>query len=119
MGSRRFHHPGTVRVVLALPMFVGAAMAQAQPTDRDPAGAQARQARSLAATCAACHGTDGRPVAGSAIKALAGVPQQVLLEQLLAFRDASRPFTVMQQLSKGYSPEQIRTLAAYFSNLGK
>ena len=37
--------------------------------------------------------------------------------RLLAFRDGSRPATVMQQIAKGYTPEQIEQLAAYFSSL--
>ena len=37
--------------------------------------AQTLQLRSLASTCANCHGTDGRAVVGSAIPALAGLPR--------------------------------------------
>lgn len=72
--------------------------------------------RSLAATCAHCHGTDGRAVAGEAMVPLAGVPQQHLFQQLMAFRDGSRPATVMHQIAKGYSPEQLKTLAQYFAS---
>jgi cytochrome c553 len=37
------------------------------------------------------------------------------VQQLLAFKAGSRPATVMTQLAKGYSDEQIRQLAAYFA----
>jgi cytochrome c553 len=72
--------------------------------------------RSLAATCANCHGTNGRTVQGSAIPALAGMPRDYMLTQFKAFKDGSRPATVMHQISKGYSEQQLESLASYFAN---
>ena len=77
--------------------------------------ASALRARSLAATCAQCHGTDGRPPPGAAMAALAGVPAAYLTEQMNAFKAGTRPGTVMPQLAKGYSDAQIAQLAAYFA----
>ena len=71
--------------------------------------------RALAATCAQCHGTDGQAVAGEAMVRLAGLPQGFLLSQLMAFRSGQRAATVMHQITKGYSQEQLETLAAYFA----
>jgi sulfide dehydrogenase cytochrome subunit len=71
--------------------------------------------RSLAATCAACHGTDGRPPAGSAIAGLGGRDRDELLARLIGFRDGSRPGTVMPQLAKGYTPDQLSQLAGWFA----
>jgi cytochrome subunit of sulfide dehydrogenase len=34
---------------------------------------------------------------------------------MLAFREGKRPATVMHQISKGYTPEQIEALATYFA----
>ncbi len=86
------------------------------------AGAQALppaalQLRSLAATCAACHGTDGQAVAGAGLIGLKGRDKAYLVAQLTAFRTGARPATVMQQITKGYTPAQIEQLAAYFSAL--
>lgn len=92
---------------LLVPMCAwGVAQAQATP---------ATQVRSLAATCAACHGTEGQAVQGQAMLALAGLTREHIAAQLHAFRDGSRPATVMQQIAKGYSDEQIDALAAYFA----
>lgn len=71
-------------------------------------------ARSLAATCAACHGTDGRSTTKEVI-ALAGLPKEHVVSQMRAFRDGTRPATVMHQIAKGYSDQQIDLLADYFS----
>lgn len=71
--------------------------------------------RSLAATCASCHGTDGRTVAGSPIAPLAGMPRDYVATQLRAFKAGTRPSTIMTQLAKGYSEAQIDQLAAYFA----
>lgn len=75
----------------------------------------ALRARSLAASCAQCHGTDGRVPPGSAMGALAGMPAAYLIEQMTAFKTGARPGTVMPQLAKGYSDAQIAQLAAYFA----
>ena len=75
----------------------------------------ALRARSLAATCAQCHGTDGRVPPGSAMGALDGMPAAYLTEQMTAFKTGARPGTVMPQLAKGYSAAQIAQLAAYFA----
>ena len=71
--------------------------------------------RGLAATCANCHGTDGRTVAGSALPPLAGLPAEYTLQQMRAFRDGSRPATVMHQIAKGFSEPQVQALAGYFA----
>jgi cytochrome c553 len=71
-------------------------------------------ARSLAATCANCHGTDGRSVTKEVIP-LAGLPQEVLVGQLKAFREGALPATVMQQIVKGYTEQQIDLIAGYFA----
>jgi len=71
-------------------------------------------ARSLAATCANCHGTEGRSVTKE-VASLAGLPREHIAGQMKAFRDGSRPASVMHQIAKGYSDQQIELLADYFS----
>lgn len=71
-------------------------------------------ARSLAATCSACHGSEGRSTTRD-IVSLAGLPREQIASQMRAFRDGSRPATIMQQIAKGYSDPQIDLVADYFS----
>lgn len=71
--------------------------------------------RNLAATCASCHGTDGRSAGGAA--SLAGVPAETMIQRMREFQEVKRPATVMHQLAKGYSSEQIAVVAAYFAAL--
>jgi cytochrome c553 len=73
--------------------------------------------RALAATCANCHGTEGRTTPGSAIPSLAGMPREYMVAQMKAFRDGARPATVMHQLTKGLTEEQIQSVATYFATL--
>ncbi len=72
--------------------------------------------RSLAATCANCHGTNGRP-RGQVIPPLAGMKAEVMLELLADYRSGRQAGTVMPQIVKGYSEEQLRLVAAYFASL--
>lgn len=71
------------------------------------------QMRSMAATCAACHGTNGRAQPGQV--SLAGVSQALLHRKLLDFKSGARPGTLMPQIAKGYSDAQLAALATYFS----
>lgn len=84
-------------------------MAAAQPAK------DALYVRSLAATCANCHGTDGHGAPGSTVPLLAGQSREALLASLKAFKAGSRPATVMQQLAKGYTDAQLEQLAGYFA----
>ena len=83
-----------------------------------PAAAQdagSLRLKALAATCANCHGTQGRAVDGAAVPSLAGMPAAYMVEQVKAFKSGARPATVMHQLAKGYSDAQIEQVAAYFA----
>jgi cytochrome subunit of sulfide dehydrogenase len=71
--------------------------------------------KSLAATCANCHGTNGKAAAGSSAVTLAGLPQEYLVAQMKAFKSGARPATIMHQISKGYSDAQVEQIATYFA----
>jgi cytochrome subunit of sulfide dehydrogenase len=61
--------------------------------------------------------TRGRATEGSAIPSLVGMPRDYMIMQVKAFKDGSRPATVMHQLSKGFTDQQIETVATYFASL--
>jgi cytochrome c553 len=69
--------------------------------------------RSIAATCAGCHGTNG--VSAGGMPSLAGVDKDRLAGLVREFRDGKRPATVMHQHAKGYTDEQIDAVAAWFA----
>jgi cytochrome c553 len=73
----------------------------------------ARDARYLAGNCANCHGTNGN--AQGTMPSLAGQPKMYIVEQMKAFRDGKRTATIMHQLSKGYTDQQIDLIADHFS----
>ena len=77
------------------------------------AQADALQVRSMAAACANCHGTNGAAVSG--MVALAGYARADLVKNMADFKSGARPATVMHQLAKGYSDQQIEQLASYFA----
>lgn len=101
------------RLLCALALTLGAGLtAQAQTQT-----AAQLHARTTAAMCANCHGTDGRTVDGSAIPALVGMPKDYMVRQMAAFKDGSRPATVMHQITKGLTDAQIDTIANYYASL--
>jgi cytochrome c553 len=72
--------------------------------------------RSLAASCAACHGTNGYSQANSALPSLAHLPPADFIARMRAFReDGSLSSTVMAQIAKGYDDRQVEQLAKYFA----
>ncbi len=70
-------------------------------------------ARNLAATCANCHGTNGRSLGG--MESLAGEPKEKLLQKLNDFRSGDKPATIMHQIVAGYSDEQLALISAWFA----
>lgn len=91
-------------VVVGLAGIALSAQAQAQ----DP-----NLARNLAATCANCHGTNGNSLGG--METLAGESQKKLLQKLDDFRTGEKPATIMHQIVKGYTPEQLDLITAWFA----
>jgi cytochrome subunit of sulfide dehydrogenase len=71
------------------------------------------QARSMAASCSACHGTNGNAAPG--MVALAGYPRGDMIKAMADFKSGARPATLMHQLSKGYSEQQVEAIASYFA----
>ncbi len=71
------------------------------------------RARLLAATCATCHGTFGRPLGN--IDGLAGVPADKIVSTVAAFRSGDKPSTIMGQIAKGFSDDEIRQIATWFA----
>jgi cytochrome c553 len=85
-------------------MSAGAAMAQ---------GPDPNLARNVAAGCANCHGTNG--VSQGPIPSLAGHAKADLARKMQDFKAGRAPGTVMPQLAKGYTDEQIDLAAGYFA----
>ena len=77
------------------------------------AHAQVNQVKVWAAACANCHGTDGRAEPGAI--SLAGQNKDDMTQKLLDFKAGKRPATIMHQLAKGYTDEQLTQIAGYFA----
>lgn len=75
--------------------------------------------RSLAASCAACHGTQGNAVSYDkstiSTPVLAGASKADIISKLQAFKSGERSATVMQRHAKGLTADEITALAEYFS----
>jgi cytochrome subunit of sulfide dehydrogenase len=73
-------------------------------------------ARMLASACANCHGPDG--VSQGVVPGLAGMPRDQLNRTMKEFKDGKRPTaTIMHQIAKGYTDEQIDQIAGYFASV--
>jgi cytochrome c553 len=93
-------------VVAAVIAALGAPCAMAQGSDPN-------LGRSLAATCANCHGTNGAAQAG--MEVLAGLGKDEIVRKLQDYKTGKRPGTIMPQLAKGYTDQQIEALGAWFA----
>lgn len=75
--------------------------------------------RSLAASCASCHGTNGNDaennVTDTHLAKLAGMDTKYFITQMLAFKSGERVATVMHHHAKGLNSDEISDLAEYFS----
>jgi cytochrome c553 len=77
------------------------------------AQAQVNQIKVWAAACANCHGTNGRAEPG--MESLAGKDKDEMLQKLMDFKSGRKPATIMHQLSKGYTDEQLAQITGYFA----
>ena len=97
---------------------VSGALAQ-QPAPAPPAFAPAnlspKGVASMAANCAACHGTQGRIAPGSSVAGLAGRKAEEIVQVMGEFKEGKRPATIMHQIAKGYSDAEVAAVAAYFA----
>ena len=94
-----------------------AALAQ-QPAAPPPAFAPSHTTgngpRHMAMACSPCHGTNGHAAPGSPLQPLAGRTQGEIIEILGQFKSGTKPATVMHQIAKGLSDDEIAAIAAFF-----
>jgi cytochrome c553 len=100
---------------VCMAMACGAAAQPAAPPAFAPANLAPAGVRALAATCAACPGTDGHAAPGSAVASLAARPPGEIAQAMALFREGKKPATVMHQIAKGFTEEETQALDAYFA----
>jgi sulfide dehydrogenase cytochrome subunit len=115
MNARAFAH---IAAAIAASFALATAVAQqpAPPPSFAPADLTPAGVRAMAANCAGCHGTDGHAVVGMYDLGLAGASRDSIVRGMTQFRDGKRKATVMHQIAKGYTDEEIAALADYFSS---
>ncbi len=99
----------TFRVALAMLTLAAAPWVHAQAQ----AQTDTTLARNLAATSANCHGTNG--AARGDMKSLAGVSAGKITAMVADYKSGAQPATIMHQIAKGYTDEQIKLIAAYLA----
>ena len=81
-----------------------AAGATAQAASPPPPGA---------ASCSGCHAL--HQAASPSIPGIYGRDADEVSGAMIAFRDGSRPATVMNRIAKGFSEDELRAIAAWLS----
>ena len=71
-----------------------------EPPMTEPPGAE---------SCTGCH------VAGGGVGVLQGRPARDLAREMEAFRSGDQPATLMNRIVKGFSPEEVSALSAWFA----
>lgn len=93
--------------------FVLAALLAVASLPAAPQASNPNLGRNLAATCANCHNTTGKTQPG--MPEIAGQAKDAMVRTLKEFKEGRRPATVMHQLVKGYTDEQLELVAAFFA----
>ncbi|MDD3528240.1 MAG: c-type cytochrome [Gallionellaceae bacterium] len=92
---------------LAVTLLLAGAFGAAASAHADP------RARFMAANCSYCHGPEGKST--GAIPSLAGLEVKYFVDQMKAFKDGSRPATVMKKHANGYTDAEYEAMAKYFA----
>jgi cytochrome c553 len=99
-----------LKTLLAVVLVTAASSAGAAPdAARGRALAEARQ-------CLTCHGAEGRS-AMPEIPSLAGMPDQVVVLQLIIMREKLRIVEAMAPFAAGLSDAEVEDLGAFFASL--
>ena len=93
-------------LALAASLVLAAGSASAQAPDP-------KLARDIAANCTGCHGTNG--VSQGGVPSLAGQSKADLVRKMQDFKAGKVPASIMHQLAKGYTDEQIDLAAGFFA----
>ncbi|NMM26224.1 MAG: c-type cytochrome [Glaciimonas sp.] len=70
--------------------------------------------RTLAASCAACHGTNGVSQGGTPV--LAGLDEAYFVKRMLEYQTQTKSTEAMAQNAKGLTSEEIAQLGKYFAD---
>jgi sulfide dehydrogenase cytochrome subunit len=95
----------SIRVVRGIPMMMALVLASST--------APAADLQVLVSSCSGCH-TNSQKLS-TAIPRIQGLPEAIILDTLRGFRSGQRPATVMDRITKGFTEDEIKELAAYFS----
>jgi sulfide dehydrogenase cytochrome subunit len=78
-----------------------------------PVKAEEASSAVLANTCFSCHGPDGK--SAGAMPWIAGKSTEYITKVMIDFKTGAMDSTVMQRIAKGFSDDEIKALAQYFS----
>ena len=99
------HVGKTLAVLLGSGLLLGSGHLSAAPT-----------ATMLADTCAGCHGTDGSSM-GPAIPNIAGLSAEYFNTVMQEYAEDERYSTIMGRIARGYTKEEIASMADHFAGL--
>ncbi len=97
-------------VALLLNMSVSVAFAETSAPALEKNAAE----KTVQTVCAACHGADGNSAIALNPK-LAGQHPEYLLKQLINFKEGKRANAVMAGMVANLTPDDMKSLAAYFA----
>jgi cytochrome c553 len=101
--------PILVSTLILLSAAVGAKSAESAETGNPEKG------QSVAASCSACHGSNGNDTASMTTPKLAQQIQQYLVKQLHDFKSGARQSPIMGTMAAMLSDQDMLDVAAYFA----
>lgn len=101
--------------VETLPLEAVDAVAQLATTK--PGNAQ--NGATIAGTCAACHGLDGKATIPEIYPNIGAQSELYMARQLALFKSGERPSAIMQPFAAMLSPQEMRDVGAYFATQGQ
>lgn len=76
-----------------------------------------KQGAKTVASCAQCHGVDGKGQAAAGYPRLAGQSKTYLVKQIQAFKNGQRRDPVMKVFAQALKDQQINDIAEYYASL--
>ena len=95
-------------------VMLAAGLALSASALADSHGGNMAEGEMLDGTCFACHGPGGVST-GPSIPSIGGLPEEFLVDKMMAYKEDRQYATIMNRIMRGYTKAEIESMSKYIA----